>query len=144
MDAVSRKLLFRIGEIGFSLDLDDLVEICEQVVERIEPSMGDPEQDVVGSLLFRSSRVPVLSLSHRLGLPTETLSSALILDDADGCRALLVSQVIGFVPEDELVEQDLPRLLQRDGWRCFNSFCLYEGQPFLKLRLSSCVVGGGG
>jgi len=141
MVAVSRKLLFRIGEVGFSLNLDELIEICEQVDDLLDQSNADPESDSVGSLRFRSMQIPVFSLAQRLQLASESLGAALILGGPEGCWALLVSNVVGFVPDDELIEQDLPRLLQRDGWRCFNSFCLYEGQPFLKLRPASCVVG---
>lgn len=142
MNAVSRRLLFRIGEVGFSINLEELVEVCEQVAGRIDPSRVDPERHVIGALPFRRTLIPVVDLAQRLAIDLNKPAAALVLSSSEGNWALPVSQVLGFVSAAEVTDQNLPRLLQADGWRCFDQLCLYDGQPYLKLQVGGCYAGG--
>lgn len=141
MEAMSRRLLFKIGEVGFSLRLEALIEICEQVAGKVEATHADTERHLVGSLPFRKTRIPVVGLAERLGLQVDSAGTALVLASDEGNWALLVSEVVGFVAEAEISERPLPRMLQAPGWRCFERACLYDGLPYLTLDLASCYSG---
>lgn len=140
-EAGARRLLFRIGEVGFSLALENLVEICEQVAGRIDLSRTDAVSQVMGSLPFRRTQIPVVDLAARLELELEVPDTVLVLSSKEGNWALPVSEVLGFVTADDLVDRALPRLLLSEGWRCFSHAGLLNGRPFLKLQLGECYAG---
>lgn len=142
MDAISSRLLFKIGTTGFCLSLSELVEICEKVTERIDYEQRDQQLSVVGALPFRKTMIPVVDLVGRLALDTALLDTALVLNSSEGNWALLVGQVEGFYSESDLVDCALPRLLCADGWRCFNRIALLGEAPFIQLDLPSCYAGG--
>ncbi len=142
MDANSRRLLFRIGTVGFYVDLGALVEIREQVTEQVDYGQVDPQLSVTGALAFRRTMIPVIDLSERLGLESGLTDTALVLHSSEGNWALLVDRVEGFCSVPEMVDHPLPQLLQAPGWRCFHQLAIFNGAPFLRLELSSCYAGG--
>lgn len=140
MDAISRRLLFRIGPHCFCLSLDNLVEIREQVIGLID-CRAQEARSVVGTFSFRQAMIPVLDLAPRLELLPLNSATALILQGAEGNWALLVDHVDGFCAVSEMTDLPVPHLLQRTGWRCFDRVSLYCGKPYLCLDLAACHDG---
>ncbi len=144
MDTISRRLLFRIGAIGFCVRLDELIEIREEVTDLIAVELADQDHFIAGSLVFRNAHIPALDLAGRLGLERQSTDTALVLGSSEGNWALLVDRVEGFFPETELLERPLPRFLQTEGWTCFHQVALHHGHPYLCLDLAACYAGGPG
>lgn len=140
MNAISRRLLFWSGSIGFCLNLDDLVEIREKVADSLDPAQADPSRQVVGGLSFRRTMIPVVDLAGPLKLPRSAKETALVLGSSEGNWALLVDRVEGFVPSSELQDRPVPRLLQSADEMYFSEVSLYQGRPFVRLDLSACYA----
>ena len=143
MDVISRRLLFRIGTVGFYLELSELVEIREQIADLIDCRQVDQQLSVVGALTFRKTLIPVVDLSSRLSISSVSPDIVLVLNSLDGNWGLLVDRVEGFYSATEMIDRSVPDLLQEGGWRCFDLISTYEGHPFLKLNLSACYSGTG-
>ena len=145
MSLGSRRLLFRVGDLGFCLDLGELVEICEGIEILNEPRLRDSLQAVCGGMVFRRTMIPVVDLRSRLGLgavsPARQPNNALVLRSSEGNWALLIDQVEGFQPSASMQDLDLPPLLLAPGWRCFEKIALYQARPFIKLDLQACYGG---
>jgi len=141
MDAISRRLLFHIGTVGFCLYLNELVEIYDQVDAVIDFSQTDSPLAIVGALSFRHTQIPLVDLSRRLGFGPSEAGNILVLSSQEGNWALLVDRVEGFCSVTDMKDLSLPPLLRRDGWRCFERISLYQGLPFLCLELTACYGG---
>jgi len=129
--AVARNLIFRLGETGFLLDLEQVVEICEQLTENFNPSRTDMGQGIVGSLLFRQTQVPVVDPALHLRTHSQLAinqKSALVLKGPEGNWALLVDRVEGITPADKLQKCNIPPLLKSsiDGYYSKVSLLLNE------------------
>jgi chemotaxis signal transduction protein len=143
MDTITRRLLFRIGTVGFCLSLGGLIEILEQVDSLIDRRQVDPQLSVVGALSFRRTMIPIVDLAGQLGIPSVSPDTALVLSSREGNWALLVDRVEGFYSATEMIDLPVPRLLQAEGWRCFDQIALYAGTPYLRLNLPECYSGVG-
>jgi chemotaxis signal transduction protein len=141
MDAISRRLLFRIGKIGFCLYLNDLVEIRDQAESLIDYTQGDHPRFILGALNSRQARIPVVDLAGRLGLEPPVAGNVLILSSREGNWALLADRVEGFCAAMDMKDLLLPQLLRAEGWRCFQQVSMYQGEPFLCLDLPACYGG---
>lgn len=132
--AVARKLIFRLGETGFLLDLDRVVEICEQLTEHFNPSLTDMGQGIVGSLHFRQTQIPVvdpaLHLKTHSQLPI-TMKSALVLKGTEGNWALLVDRVEEISPADKFVTCDIPPLLKSAIAGYYSQVSLLGNEPMI-------------
>lgn len=142
MEAISRRLLFRIGAVGFCLDFRDLVEIREPVAGLIDVDQEDPAQAILGALPFRQTLIPAIDLSGRLNIDSGELETALVLRSSEGNWALLAEKIEGVCPTAEMLDLELPRLLRPEGWSCFRRIALHDGAPFLCLELPVCYGGG--
>jgi len=145
MSLGSRRLLFRVGVLGFCLDLCELVDICEDFEILNTPRLHDAGQAVCGGMVFRRTTIPVVDLRSRLGLgassPARQPHNALVLHSREGNWALLIDQVEGFQPSASMQDLPLPPLLVAPGWRCFEQIALYQARPFIKLDLHACYGG---
>lgn len=144
MDAIARRLLFRIGTVGFCLNLSELIEVREQVTGLIDYRHVDPLFSVIGALPFRRTMIPVVDLAGRLGIPSVSPDVVLVLSSREGNWGLLIDRVEGFYSATAMNDRPVPRLLQAEGWRCFNQITLHAGVLFLRLDLPACYAGVGG
>ena len=132
--SVDRKLIFRLGGIGFLLDIARLVEICEQLADNFNPTYSDLEQGIVGALQFRRTQVPVVDPALLLGVKSELRFSekrALILKGAEGNWALLVDRVEEISSADRFVSCELPLLLKKSVSRGYTQVSLLAGEPMV-------------
>lgn len=132
--AGTRKLIFHLGEVGFLLGLEEVVEICEHLTEKFNPSRTDMEQGIVGSLSFRQTQIPVVDPAFRLNTHSHlaiTRKSALVLRGSEGNWALLVDRVGGIVPATKLAACDIPPLLRQSIEGCYSQISLIEDEPMI-------------
>ncbi|SHI53395.1 CheW-like domain-containing protein [Malonomonas rubra DSM 5091] len=136
--SVARKLIFRVGETGFLLDLDRLVEICEQVAEKIDGNYVDAELGIIGALSFRQTQIPVIDPAITLGIETSCPlvdKRALVLKGSEGNWALLVDCVEEIVSIDKLDSCDIPPLLKPAIAAAYSQMSLFAGEPMVHFEL---------
>lgn len=132
--AVARNLIFRLGETGFLLDLDRVVEIYEHLTEYFNSSQTDMGQGIVGSLHFRQTQIPVVDPALLLKTHSQlaiTKKSALILGGAEGNWALLVDRVEGIAPADRFQVCGIPPLLKGSTGGCYSQISLLMDEPMI-------------
>lgn len=109
------KLVFRLADVGFSLPVDHLVEVCQEPVGRITPVTADSSSSLLGTLSHRQGELPVYDLGRQL------LSSAwagsnevtlLVLSGHAGPWAIPVDEVVGFFSADDFTPLQSSPLLQ--------------------------------
>ena len=144
MEAISRRLLFHIGPVGFWVELNEVVEILEQVSTRLDSAPSEVSSAEGRQIPFRRSMIPLVELYGRLGLAFEAADTALVLNGPEGPWALLVGRVDGMHPATEMSDRPLPRLLKTSGWHCFDRVGLLRGVPYLNLDLAACRAGSNG
>ncbi|MCK4622508.1 MAG: chemotaxis protein CheW [Desulfuromonadales bacterium] len=134
VQAAAKKLIFRLGEIGFVLDLACIVEICEQIVDAVDLRKTDLDSGIVGSLLFRQTLIPVIDPTLRLELSSSIATRdrvALVLRSSEGNWALLVDQVAGVCSSERFQPCELPPLLKQTVNRCFSQVELLDNEPMI-------------
>jgi len=132
--AVTRKLVFRLGGVAFSLDLSFVVEICEQVADLLDLTCPDLTVGIVGALTFRNTRVPAIDPAARLGLSPATASSgrtALILTSSEGNWALLVDRVENISPVEKFQSLELPSLFRGAVSEHYSQVELFCSEPII-------------
>lgn len=132
--AVARKLIFHLGETRFLLDLDQVVEICEQLTESFNPGQTDMGQGIVGSLHFRQTQIPVVDPALHLRTHSQlaiTKKSALVLKGAEGNWALLVDRVAEIVPTNKLQTCEIPPLLRNAIAGYYQQVSLLFNEPMI-------------
>lgn len=114
-DLEQLKLVFRLADLGFSLPVDHLVEVCREPVDRIMPAAADSVSAPIGTLSQHRGEWPVYDLGRQLlrsawvGSGESTL---LVLSGHAGPWAIPVDEVVGFFPADEFASLQSSPLLQ--------------------------------
>jgi chemotaxis signal transduction protein len=132
--AADRKLIFRLGEIGFLLELSWVVEICEHIDEHFNPDRSDLEQGIVGSYLFRQTLIPVVDPVLHLRIQTQqdiAKKSALILRGDEGNWALLVDRVEEISPAIKFHPCEIPSLLKKAVSGYYTQVYLLMDEPVI-------------
>ena len=91
-----RRLVFRLEEIGFLLDLKDVVEIVEQISGLLDQQGSDLSRWIVAAFKFRETWIPAVDPAISLGMPCRTALQdkvAVVLKGSEGNWALLVDRV---------------------------------------------------
>lgn len=136
-EAVVRKLVFRLGEIGFSLDLAFVVEICQPIDDLFDASYVDATNWIVGALDFRNTRVPAVDPALALelvGCKALADRTALILTGPEGNWALLVDRVEAISPQDKFQPVESPPLLRSPANRLYAQLELFHSEPLVCLN----------
>ncbi len=131
---VARKLIFRLGEIGFILDLVWVVEICEQIAEDFDASRAALDQRIVGALCFRQTHIPVIDPSLKLDMQSQHAVSdkmALILKGDEGNWALLVDRIEEILPAGNFQQCQIPPLLKNAVAGHYSQVSLLLDEPFV-------------
>jgi chemotaxis signal transduction protein len=101
--AEQMKLVFRLGQIHFSLPVDHLVEIRQGSAGWIDRKGQDATGGRLGSINQRDGQLDVYDLGYFLLLPPWSGSgemNLLVLSGRDGPWAVPVSEVIGIFPNE--------------------------------------------
>jgi len=133
---VARNLIARIGGVGCLLDLSLVVEICEQIGERLDFSRSDLSHGIVGALEFRQTRIPAVDPTLRLELSSqidEKEKTALVMKSSEGNWAMLVDRVEEICPSDRLVPCIMPPLLKFATREYYSKLELFQNEPMVVL-----------
>lgn len=131
-NTVRMKLVFRLGEIGFALSVQDLIEVREDPGGVFDPSGTDPETMVIGELMHRGEAIPVVDLWYCLGIPSRTASPiVLILAGDSGMWGITADRVEGIFPESEFESRPLPILLGRSDSLPYAGLELWRDEPLV-------------
>lgn len=136
-NVVARKLIFRLAEIGFYLDLSSVVEIREQVVERLDLTQCDLSAGIVGALEFRNTWVPAIDPAIRFGLTSGlplAARSAVILNSSEGNWALLVDRAEEISPADRFQPCEIPPLLSVAVSNYYLQVALFDNEPLVRFE----------
>lgn len=108
----NKRLVFRLSGIGFSLAIDDLLEIVEAGEGVLDETSADASLGLLGLLPFRDEAICLHDVPAQFALPLDSAPSAyLVVVGTDGAWALPVAKIEGIFPEDEFCALALPALL---------------------------------
>ena len=131
-----RYLMVRINEVGCLFDLNSVVEIREEIADLLDLRQTDQGSGIVGSLVFRQTRIPVVDPGLHLNLDSNTAPedrTALVLKSAEGNWALLVDRVEKICPGDRFLSCDIPPLLKAASLGCYLKIGLIQEEPMVVL-----------
>jgi len=128
--------MVRIGGVGCLLNLNWIVEICEQIDLLLDFNHSDQRAGIVGSLSFRQTRIPVVDPTLFLGLDSHVAigdRTALVLGSSEGNWAFVVDQVVEICPADRLVACEIPLLLKSSVAGYYSKIELFREEPVIVL-----------
>ncbi|RLB73610.1 MAG: hypothetical protein DRH06_00840 [Deltaproteobacteria bacterium] len=130
----NRKLIFRLGEIRFLLDLADVVEVVDQIADALDPSRSDIGQGIISALQFRHTWIPVVDPTLKLDIfSTVKLKEkiAVILRGTEGNWALLVDQVDELSGAENFQPCVIPFLLKVSAMGFYSQIRLLHNEPMI-------------
>ena len=128
------KLVFRLHGVGFSLPVEDLVEIREKDADRLDRSAADPGIHLLGTVAHRGDTILVRDLHSRMALPLPASHEPLpllVLVGAAGPWAGLVEEVRGIFPAKEFLPRPVPFLLSRPKRQPFGWLDIWRDEPLV-------------
>ncbi len=129
-------LVFRLGESGFSLSVDDLVEIREESASQLADGGSSPVPYLLGMLTYRDQEIPVIDLKGLLRISSETdcsdLLTLLVLVGESGLWAVPVSRIEGIFPLAAFSACRAPLLSMLPGPRPYNALELWREEPLVR------------
>ena len=132
IDTARMKLVFRLGEIGFALSIQDLIEIKEDPCSVLDRSEADSGTMLLGRLMHRGDSIPVINLGKCLELPVSTTSPiVLILAGKSGIWGMTADRVEGIFPESEFESRPLPILVGRPDSLPYAGLELWRDEPLV-------------
>ena len=134
-DSGSKKVVFHIAGVGFSLAVDSLMEIKEAGAVEIDTSSADPERGLIGMLSFREDAIRVLDIRRLLSLPPSIEDAVLmVVFGTDGAWAFPIEKIDKVAQADEFLSCDVPALLIGSDQRPFAVIDIWQGKPLVRLE----------
>jgi chemotaxis signal transduction protein len=134
-DPSSMQLVFRLAGIGFALPVDQLVEVCEVPISRMEYEVGETGARTRGRFNHRETLLTVFALAPALGLADrfrpEVGQVVLVLCGRAGFWGVVVDAIEGIFPAREFAPHPLPKLLERETPLPFERLLLWREEPLL-------------
>jgi chemotaxis signal transduction protein len=130
----NRKLIFRLGGIGFLLELTDVVEVVDQIAKVLDPGRSDISQGIISALQFRQTWIPavdpalILDISSTVKLQEK---KAVILRGSEGNWALLVDRIDELSVAENLKPCELPFLLKVSAMGFYSQIKLLNQEPMI-------------
>ena len=132
--ASQRKLIFRLGGIGFLLDLTEVVEVLDQITDALDPGRSDIGQGIVSALRFRQTWIPVVDPALKLDIfSTVKLrdKTVVVLRGHEGNWALLVDQVDRLSTAENFQPCEMPFLLKVATMGFYSQIQLLHSEPMI-------------
>ncbi len=130
------KLVFRLGESGFSLSVDDLVEIREEDANLLADGRNRPGPYSLGMLTCRDQEIPVIDLTALLRISSEMdygdPLKLLVLVGESGFWSVPVSRIEGIFPLAAFSACRAPWLSIFPGSRPYNAIELWREEPLVR------------
>ncbi len=136
-NVLARKLIFRLGSVGFILDLSFVVEIREQVVDLLDSTYRDLDAGIVGALDFRHTWVPAIDPAIRFDLSSAlplSAKTALILTSPEGNWALLVDRAQEISLAGRLQPCEMPAILRVAVSDYYAQIDLLDNEPLVRFE----------
>ena len=133
-NAAARRLVFRLGGVGFILDLSCVVEIRDQIVDLLDSTYRDLDAGIVGALDFRHTWIPAVDPSIRFDLRSViplSAKTALVLNSSEGNWALLVDQAEEISPANKFQPCEMPPIFRVAVSNYFSQIVLLENEPLV-------------
>lgn len=132
--ANDRKLIFRLGEIGFLLDLADVVEVVEQIADDLDPARSDIGRGIVSALRFRRTWIPVVDPALKLDILSPVKlrdKTVIVLHGSEGNWALLVDQINKLTAAESFQPCEIPFLLKIATMGFYSQIQLLHDEPMI-------------
>jgi chemotaxis signal transduction protein len=130
----SRKLIFRLGGVGFLLELTDVVEVVDQIAENLDPGRSDISQGIVSALQFRQTWIPAVDPALILDIPSAIKLQekiAIILRSSEGNWTILVDRVDKLSVADKMESCEVPFLLKASAMGFYSQIKLLNQEPMI-------------
>lgn len=130
----NRYLVFRLGGIGFLLDLAAVVEIINPISAALDPGRSDLGQGIVSALQFRQTWIPAVDPALRLDIFSAVKLQdkvAVILHGSEGNWALLVDQVEDLSAKKNFQACEIPFLLKVAALGFYSRLKLLQNEPMI-------------
>lgn len=130
----NRKLVFRLGSIGFVLELTDVVEVVDQIAKDIDPGRSDISQGIISALHFRHAWIPavdpalILDVSSTIKLQNKV---AVVLRGFEGNWALLVDRADELYAAEKFTSCEVPFLLKASATGFYSQIKLLNQEPVI-------------
>lgn len=138
MDVERKKLVFRLGGMGFSLPIEALLEIREGAGGWIDRSAGVPDEHLLGELRGRDGRLPVFDLRglfHTVASSDADSLVVLVLYGLDGPWGGVADSIEGIFPAGEFTSRSLPLPFRGEGDLPYGSLDFWRGEALVALRV---------
>lgn len=129
-----RKLIFRLGKVGFLLTLTDVVEVVDEIAKKIDPGRSDISQGIVSALQFRQTWIPAIDPALILDIPSATKLSekkAIIVRSPEGNWALLVDRIDKLSAAEKMTPCEIPSLLKVTAMGFYSQIKLLNQEPMV-------------
>jgi chemotaxis signal transduction protein len=130
-----RFLVFRLGEYGFVLALDNVVEVVDHVIDKFDFKKKDPVFGIVAAFEFRQTLIPVVDPALRLGIKSPAgfeQKHVVVLQGSEGCWALLIDAIEELTSERNLQVCKLTPLLQKmTNLLLCNRLKMFKNEPLI-------------
>lgn len=129
-----KKLIFRLGGIGFFLDLSFVVEGVEQIGGRLDAARSDIGRSIVSAFYFRQTWIPAVDPALKFGLSSSVKIKdrvAIVLRGPEGNWAILVDKIEDLSTTDEMIPCEIPFLLKISALNCYSELMLLHNEPYV-------------
>jgi len=136
-DTALMKLVARVGEIGFSLAVEHLVEVVQLDVGDIDATDVDGSGPELGTFLFRDQPLVLVDLGQAFVLKTADIEAevpVLVMSGEQGLWGAVVGSVEGVYPESSFTTRDLPISLICTGQKLYSQLDIWRGEPLVCLE----------
>jgi len=129
-------LVFRLGKYGFSLSVDDLVEIREEPASQLVGAANIPVPYHLGTLTYRGQEISVIDLRGLLRISAVPdfgdLLTLLVLVGESGLWGIPVSRVEGIFPLAAFSPCRAPLLSMLPGPRPYRTLELWREELLVR------------
>lgn len=129
-----KKLIFRLGGIGFVLDLDAVVEVLEDTSGLLDFECNDIGSGIVSALHYRQVMIPVVDPALKLNILSPVALSektVIVLRGNEGCWALFVDLVESLLMASNFNDCALPTVLQGATSVFYSQVKLLNDEPLI-------------
>jgi len=129
-----RALTFRLGDAGFLLGIQNLVEVLGSVSGLLDFSKNDLQNSIVAALDFRRTLIPAVDPARGFGIDSRVKLQdkiALVLGGSEGNWAILVDQVEELTGDEKLLPCAFPDLLRPAVEGVYTQVRLINDEPYV-------------